>query len=96
MRITHTWTDLTASIGIEGLAGPTGSASDGPTHAVYTRDRLGIPLSDTYNQYLAYHDGRAGYARGSYKSKAWLVDVAQKVARRAEIYNIQLSNCRHR
>jgi hypothetical protein len=61
-----------------------------------TRDRLGIPLSDTYNQYLAYHDGRAGYARGSYKSKAWLVDVAQKVARRAEIYNIQLSNCRHR
>ncbi|WP_088652338.1 SGNH/GDSL hydrolase family protein [Marinibacterium profundimaris] len=31
---------------IEGLAGPTGSASDGPTHAVYTRDRLGIPTQN--------------------------------------------------
>ena len=31
---------------IDGLAGPTGSASDGPTHAVYTRDLLGIPTQN--------------------------------------------------
>ncbi|EAQ03973.1 lipoprotein, putative [Pseudooceanicola batsensis HTCC2597] len=61
-----------------------------------TRDKLGIPLSDTYNQYLAYHDGHTGYRRGTWKSKAWLVDVAQRVAARAQVYRVQLSNCRHR
>ena len=32
----------------------------------------GVPLRDTYNQYLAYHEGKAGFARGSYRGKAWL------------------------
>ena len=32
----------------------------------------GVPLHDAYNQYLAYHEGKAGYARGSYRKKAWL------------------------
>ena len=34
----------------------------------------GMPLHDAYNQYLAYHEGKAGYARGSYRAKAWLPD----------------------
>ncbi|WP_375174146.1 transglycosylase SLT domain-containing protein [Pseudooceanicola sp.] len=61
-----------------------------------TRDKLGIPLSDTYNQYLAYHDGHTGYARGTWKAKSWLVAVAGRVAARAEVYRVQLQNCRHR
>jgi hypothetical protein len=61
-----------------------------------TRDKLGIPLSDTYNQYLAYHDGHTGYARGTWRNKAWLVDVAQRVSVRAETYRGQLQNCRYR
>ena len=32
----------------------------------------GVPLHDAYNQYLAYHEGKAGYARGSYRGKSWL------------------------
>ena len=31
---------------------------------------LGISQSDASNQYLAYHEGRTGFARGSYRSKA--------------------------
>lgn len=61
-----------------------------------TRDKLGIPLYDTFNQYLAYHDGHTGYARGTWREKAWLVDVAQRVSARAQTYQAQLSNCRYR
>lgn len=59
-----------------------------------TNERLGIPLWDTYNQYLAYHDGHTGYSRGTYKKKAWLMAVAEKVTNRAEDYRVQLSTCR--
>ncbi|MHA6345054.1 transglycosylase SLT domain-containing protein [Roseivivax sp. CAU 1761] len=60
-----------------------------------TRDGLGIPLWDARNQYLAYHEGRSGYARGSYNSKAWLVRVADKVDNRARMYQGQLASCRY-
>ena len=59
-----------------------------------TRDRLGIALSDARNQYLAYHDGRSGYARGSYRSKPWLMRVAGRVEDRAATYRRQLAACR--
>ncbi|MBR9821479.1 MAG: lytic transglycosylase [Rhodobacteraceae bacterium] len=55
--------------------------------------RLGIPLSDARAQYLAYHEGRSGYARGSYRSKSWLISVAQRVAVRSELYATQLPFC---
>ena len=59
-----------------------------------TRDSLGIPLWDARNQYLAYHEGRTGYARGSYNQKAWLVRVADKVDARSKMYQAQLTRCR--
>ena len=59
-----------------------------------TREKNGIALSDARNQYLAYHEGHTGYARGSYKSKSWLLGVADKVASRADMYQAQLANCR--
>ncbi|MGY9048083.1 lytic transglycosylase [Puniceibacterium antarcticum] len=59
-----------------------------------SRDRLGIPMSDARNHYLAYHEGRTGYLRGSYNSKAWLMRVAGEVGQRAVIYEAQLVNCR--
>lgn len=61
-----------------------------------TRDKLGIPLTDARNQYLAYHDGHTGYRRGTWKKKAWLVDVSSKVASRAATYQSQLRRCRYR
>lgn len=61
-----------------------------------TRQRNGIALNDAFNQYLAYHEGHAGYARGSYRSKAWLVEVAQRVSTRSEYYRGQLVACGRR
>ena len=54
----------------------------------------GIPHTDARNQYLAYHEGHNGYARGSFNEKAWLMRVADQVATRADMYAAQLSSCR--
>ena len=55
---------------------------------------LGIPLDDAEAQYLAYLEGRTGYAGQSYLGKPWLVDIAAKVEVRAEMYRSQLAACR--
>ncbi|MFK7763524.1 MAG: lytic transglycosylase [Roseobacter sp.] len=62
-------------------------------YMVTTRSKNGIPLHDARNQYLAYHEGHTGYARGSYKRKSWLVNVANKVDSRADLYQAQLATC---
>ena len=54
---------------------------------------LGISKLDAGAQYLAYHEGRSGYARGSYRSKSWLMRVAGNVAQRSSMYRAQLSAC---
>ncbi|MBC7133577.1 MAG: lytic transglycosylase [Roseovarius sp.] len=56
--------------------------------------RLGISPHDARNQYLAYHEGRAGFARGSHNAKPWLVRVAGEVEDRAMRYRAQLGTCR--
>ncbi len=58
-----------------------------------SNERLGISTSDTKNQYLAYHEGRSGYARGTHKSKSWLLNVANEVETRAIVYDKQLRSC---
>lgn len=59
-----------------------------------SRERNGIPLNDARNQYLAYHEGHTGYARGSYNAKSWLLRVADEVQTRAVLYGAQLATCR--
>ncbi|MFK7838432.1 MAG: lytic transglycosylase [Sulfitobacter sp.] len=61
-----------------------------------TRARNNVPLSDARNQYLAYHEGHTGFARGSYNRKAWLVGVAAKVDARSAMYRDQINSCRLR
>ncbi len=58
-----------------------------------TTNELGISKTDARSQYLAYHEGRKGYARQSHKSKGWLMDVAAEVGNRARLYHSQLSRC---
>lgn len=58
-----------------------------------TVEKTGVPLHDARNQYLAYHEGHSGYLCGSYNSKAWLLRVADQVATRANMYNLQLIAC---
>jgi hypothetical protein len=54
----------------------------------------GIPKTDAYRLYLAYHEGPAGYRRGSHARKPWLHGVAQRVAARAGRYERQVTACR--
>lgn len=61
-----------------------------------SRERNGIALNDTRRQYLAYHEGWTGYARGSYNRKAWLVRVAGELEARAAMYDAQLRSCGRR
>ncbi|MGB3148908.1 MAG: lytic transglycosylase [Paracoccaceae bacterium] len=56
-------------------------------------EKLGISKYDAENQYLAYHEGLTGYARGSHNSKGWLINVAAEVGARAERYQMQLISC---
>lgn len=56
-------------------------------------EKNGISLADARNQYLAYHEGHAGYARGTYRKKTWLLRVADGVANRSEMYRRQLARC---
>lgn len=56
--------------------------------------KLGIPKDDAEAQYLAYHEGRTGYAAQSYLDKPWLVEVAAAVGARSEMYRGQLAYCR--
>lgn len=55
---------------------------------------LGISKDDAEAQYLAYHEGRTGYASQSHLNKPWLVEVAAAVGARSEMYREQLANCR--
>lgn len=55
--------------------------------------RLGISKQDAASQYLAYHEGRTGFANGSYRDKTWLMAVAGRVQARAEMYQVQLISC---
>jgi hypothetical protein len=57
-------------------------------------ERLGIARNDAQSQYLAYHEGRTGFANQSYLGKPWLVEVAAEVGSRAATYAVQLEGCR--
>ncbi|WP_372884302.1 transglycosylase SLT domain-containing protein [Shimia sp.] len=59
-----------------------------------TKERNGVSLSDARNQYLAYHEGHTGFARGTYRRKSWLMRVSHEVDARADMYQDQLRTCR--
>jgi len=53
-----------------------------------------IASSDARNLYFAYHEGNGGYQRRTYLDKPWLLDVANRVQEKSEIFSRQLSSCR--
>lgn len=59
-----------------------------------SQKRNGVSKWDAYHQYLNYHEGHGGYARGTYKNKSWLLGVASKVDRRAKKYSAQYASCK--
>ena len=57
---------------------------------------LGISKWDPKRLYQAYHEGRGGYARGSYESKPEVVRIANRVDWQARQYGAQLRQCEDR
>ena len=60
----------------------------------FSHRNLKIPKNDAENMYLAYHEGRSGYARGSHKKKPWLLEVAKSVKKLENTYREQLETCK--
>lgn len=56
----------------------------------------GIKKNDAYRQYLAYHEGWAGYKKGTYRKKGWLINVAKRVQQREQRYARQYAQCKDR
>ncbi|MGR8999703.1 MAG: transglycosylase SLT domain-containing protein [Gammaproteobacteria bacterium] len=42
---------------------------------------------------MAYHEGHGGYKRKSYLQKPWLLQIANKVAKQASLFQKQLNAC---
>ena len=61
-----------------------------------TWKELGISRSDARNLYLAYHEGRGGYRRGTWKRKPGVQRTAARVAETAARYEAQLARCESR
>jgi len=61
-------------------------------HRLSTRE-IGIRPDDAMNLYLAYHEGRNGFARNSYVNKPWLVRYAERVGATELSYRNQLAGC---
>jgi len=58
-----------------------------------THKRNNVSKLDANAHYLNYHEGQGGYARGTFKKKQWLINVAAKVNQRSDVYAKQLSRC---
>ena len=61
-----------------------------------TARELRISKRDARNLYLAYHEGRTGYRRGSWKKNSKLKAIAARVAKTASNYRSQLKQCQSR
>ncbi|WP_298775343.1 hypothetical protein [uncultured Shewanella sp.] len=61
---------------------------------IYKTQKInGVSKWDAKKQYLNYHEGWGGYKRQTYRSKAWLMKVSNKVDARAKRYAKQYRGC---
>jgi hypothetical protein len=65
-------------------------------YASKSRQLSGVPPHDARALYLTYHEGHTGYNQGTYRSKSWLMRVADEVASDAARYESQISRCERR
>jgi hypothetical protein len=59
-----------------------------------TREMNGLSFEDAFSQYLAYHEGHAGYRSGRWRANPSVQRAAADVARMAARYRAQLARCR--
>lgn len=62
-------------------------------YMVQTKKRVGLPMRDVAHHYIAYHEGHVGYKSSRWAKKPRLLDISQKVARMASMYEGQLRAC---
>lgn len=92
---TDVWRDYERRTGVSGSRDNFADALNFMNWYITNTRRINhVPVTDGTRQYFAYHEGWGGYRRRSYTSKAWLVDVAHKVGRRADLYRRQFEACR--
>jgi hypothetical protein len=58
-----------------------------------TKRLLGISKNNAYLQYLAYHQGQAGFKTGAYKTKKGLLKIANITALNKKKFDRQLKKC---
>lgn len=89
-----TWASYQRSTGSKGRRNEFAAATDFiGWYAHNTKRHLGISPKNTYALYLAYHEGFGGYKSHSYRYKPMIMRVAQKVDRKADVYQTQLLAC---
>lgn len=57
-------------------------------------NKTGINKTNSYDLYLAYHEGIGGYRSGSHRNNTFLKNYAQKTADISKKYSVQLKNCK--
>jgi hypothetical protein len=62
-------------------------------YASVSHRELGLAYGDARSHYLAYHEGRGGYARQSYRGNEQLLAAAERVQRYSDAYQTQLDRC---
>jgi hypothetical protein len=65
-------------------------------YAGLSRRELGLSWSDARGHYLAYHEGRGGYRRGTYEGNSTLLAAANRVQSYHDAYASQLDRCEGR
>lgn len=53
-----------------------------------------INANNARDLYLAYHEGNAGFQRGTHRGKEWLLQAANRVQANASQFGVQLDGCR--
>lgn len=62
-------------------------------YAGRTHRELNVPWRDARAHYLAYHEGRGGYSRGTYRGNATLLASADRVQSYYNTYAEQIDRC---
>jgi hypothetical protein len=89
-----TWEHYEASTGNNSYRGVFGDAVDFiGWYSDLAYRKAGIPKSDAYHLYLAYHEGISNYLDGTYRKKPAIMNAAHQVQRRARNYKAQLNYC---
>lgn len=93
--LNSTWAEYERARGDDGLdRNEFSDAADFVSwYAGRTHRELNVPWRDARAHYLAYHEGRGGYSRGTYRGNATLLASADRVQSYYNTYAEQIDRC---